>query len=100
VQVYAYVRDGILVVSLHYDTADTREHGPFAVYDESCIPTVIKAGESPVPTVIDAGDIEPVWTALPEDAATEADARDIREAYADEPEQWPAWVLPAWVYGG
>jgi len=56
-QVYAYVRDGILVVSLHYDTADISKTSPFAVYDGGCIPTVFKAG-----------DAEPEWTALPEDA--------------------------------
>jgi hypothetical protein len=81
VRVYAYVRDGILVVSLDYDAADigdgrpgaARGHlrvasapGPFAAYGaEDCVPTVIKAGEGP----------PPVWTALPEGAD-----------------------LPAWVY--
>jgi hypothetical protein len=76
VRMYAYVRDGILVVSLDYggEPGPARERrwlalapGPFAAYGaENCIPTVIKAGQGP----------PPVWTALPEDTA-----------------------LPAWVYG-
>lgn len=85
VQVYAYVRDGILVVSLHYDTADISDAGPWAVYDGSCIPTVIDA--SGIETV-------PVWTALPENAVSQADARQLRKVGVDEPGDW---VVPAWV---
>ena len=40
VQVYAYVRDGQLRVSIDYDTADTSEDSPFKVYGEGFIPTV------------------------------------------------------------
>lgn len=88
VQVYAYVRDGILVVSLHYDTADVSDQSPFAVYDGASIPTVIHGG---------LGEI--VWDALPDDAVSEADARAIRKAHADEPEMWPSFALPDWVDG-
>lgn len=70
VQVYAYVRDGILVVSLDYDTADTGGDSPFALYGPDF---------TQVPTVINAGGGEPVWEALPEDAVTENDARLLRQ---------------------
>jgi hypothetical protein len=86
VQVYAYVRDGILVVSLHYDTADTSPDSPFALYGfDDCVPTVIKAG-----------DREPVWEALPDQAVSEDDHRQLRKAGVDEPGDW---VLPGWVHG-
>jgi hypothetical protein len=85
VQAYAYVRDGILVVSLHYDGANTGNASPFALYDGDLIPTVFKAG--------DGGD-EPTWDALPEDAMTEDDARLLRKAGERAP-----FVIPAWVYG-
>lgn len=86
VQVYAYVRDGILVVSLHYDTAGTGPDSPFALYGwRDCVPTVIKAGDS-----------EPVWTAFPADAITEADHRILRKAGQDRPGDW---VVPDWVHG-
>ena len=82
VLVTAYVRDGILVVSLDFDGA---EAGPFAVYDGGCIPVIVKAGNS-----------EPVWTALPGDAITEGDARQLRRTGDSRPGDW---VLPDWVYG-
>jgi hypothetical protein len=85
VQVYVYVRDGIPVISLHYDTAETGPDSPFAVYDVACIPTVI-----------DAGNRKPVWDALPDDAITEADARQLRKTGDARP---GAWVLPDWVDG-
>jgi hypothetical protein len=88
VQVYAYVRDGILVISLHYDEADTSESTPFALYGPDCIPTVIYDG---------AGEV--AWEALPDDAVTGDDARLIRKHNADNPDAWPAWVLPDWVDG-
>ena len=82
VQVYTYIRDGILVISLHYDTADP---DAFATYDEACIPTVIKAGDS-----------EPVWEAFPDDAIEAGDARQLRKTGDDAPGDW---VVPDWVYG-
>jgi hypothetical protein len=60
VQVYAYVRDGILVVSLDYDTADVSDQSPFALYGGHHGP-----GSERIPTVITAGHGKPVWDALP-----------------------------------
>ena len=82
VQIYAYVRDGILVVSLHFDSADLDQ---FAVYNEGggdCVPVIIKTGEN------EAG-----WSALPYEAVNEDDARQLR-ASGDFA---PMWVLPDWA---
>lgn len=91
VQVYAYIRDGILVVSVHYDTADISDAGPFALYGGG---HSSPDGER-IPTVIDLGG-ERVWEELPEDACSEADAMEIRRA-SDDPDDWPAHVVPDWA---
>ncbi len=88
VQVYVYVRDGILVVSGHFDTADTSRQSPFSLYGPD---------DDAVPVVVDMGDASPVWECLPDDAVTEEDARNIRRAYDDDPGMWPQHVVPAWV---
>jgi hypothetical protein len=87
VRIYGYVRDGILVVSLDFDDAQTGPGSPFAMYGEDQVPVVIRVG----------GDPEPVWDALPEDAVSEPDARLLRKSGDNR----PVWVLPDWVdYGG
>jgi hypothetical protein len=87
VQVYAYVRDGILVVSLHYDTTGTGPGSPFRVYGEDAVPTVITAGD------------EQVWQALPDDAVTEAGARILRRMSVGEPNAPEPWIIPDWALG-
>jgi hypothetical protein len=85
VQVYAYVRDGILVVSLDYDGADVLSRTLHVYGAGLAVPTVITAGH----------DTEPVWEALPDDAITEADARQLRKTG----DRSPVWILPDWVHG-
>ena len=80
VQVYTYVRDGILVVSLHYDTA---ELDSFATYGE----------DDAIPTIIKAGDGKTVWSAVPEDYVTYREAAQLRASGDFE----PAWELPDWA---
>jgi len=82
VQVYAYVRDGILVVSLDFDTADTSDQSPFALY----------GFRDKVPVVVTASG-ENVWTAFPHDALSEDDARILRK-YGSTDLQW---VIPDWA---
>jgi hypothetical protein len=83
VQVYAYVRDGILVISVDYDTADVSDGSPFRVYDGQAIPTVINVT-----------DAEPVWEALPDNAISEDDARILRRTSDLRPGDW---VIPGWL---
>jgi hypothetical protein len=89
VQVYAYLRDGILVVSVDLDEAGTGQGSPFALpaLDPYGIPVVI--------TVTGAG-AGPVWDSLPADALTENDARQLRETDDARPGDW---VMPDWVEG-
>lgn len=81
VLVMAYVRDGILVVSLDFDTTDISDAGPFAMYGDTQIPIQVTANGTPV------------WEALPEDAVTGADARQLRKTGDDK----PVWVTPDWL---
>jgi hypothetical protein len=53
VQVYVYVRDGILVISGHFDTADT---SCFAAYGP----------DGTIPVFVKMGDCEHIWEALPD----------------------------------
>jgi len=82
VQVYVYIRDGILVVSLDYDTADTTPSTPFRPYGE----------QNAIPTVVTASG-ETVWHALPDCPATPEEARQLRKSGDHD----PVWVLPDWV---
>jgi hypothetical protein len=87
VQVYAYIRDGILVVSVDYASADISETSPFRTYeDNTAIPTLVYIGERPVPA----------WEGIPDDAISEDDARTLRKAGLLAGDDW---VLPGWVYG-
>ncbi len=56
VQVYAYSKDGQVIVSVHYDTAgpDENGHGPWAYYGPD---------RNLIPTVVTAGDADPAWQA-------------------------------------
>jgi hypothetical protein len=81
-QVYVYARDGVLHVSLHYDSAGPGpDGGPWAYYGP----------HDAIPTVVLGGDGEPVYEALPgnrrraRDPGLEADLAQLRKTGTDEP---------------
>lgn len=84
VQVYAYVRDGILVVSIDTETADASDDTPFALF-----------GSDQVPVTVNVGDVR-VFEDFPENWVAEEDARLIRKGMASSGEM-PMWVLPGWA---
>lgn len=84
VSVYVYVRDGILVVSGHFDEVNYAGNSPFRLYgDYDSVPVVVKMGDG-----------ESVWEAFPDDAVPEYDAKVLRKTGELRKEDW---VLPGWV---
>ena len=80
VQVYAYVRDGILVISADFGTADAGEDSPFALFGSDQVPVVVSVGG------------QRAYEDFPEDWVSEDDARALRKAGEDQ-----GWVLPGWA---
>jgi len=69
IQVYAYARDGQLIISVHYDTAGPDEdgRGPWAYYGPG----------NAIPTIVETGGSDPVWQAT---AAANPGAQGIAQA--------------------
>lgn len=79
VQVYAYVRDGILVISADFETADDSKDSPF-LYHGGQVPVVVNMGS------------ERIWEDLP-DGYSEADAKQLRSVGEEASPVIPDWAL-------
>lgn len=77
VQVYAYVRDGILVISADFDTADNGDDTPFALFGSDRVPVAVSVGGKRV-----FEDFPEHWE----------DARALQKAGEEQ-----GWVLPDWA---
>jgi hypothetical protein len=74
-QVYVYAKDGVLYVSLHYDTA-----GPTG--DDGSGPWAYYGPDDAIPTVVKAGSETPVWQATAEaNPGAETIAQAVFTAY-------------------